>query len=272
MTRFTVIGAGGFIGGRLAARLRAEGREVFAPARGDAALFSEDLGQVFYCAGLTGDFDVRPFDTVRAHVGLIAEVLEASRFDRLVYLSSTRLYDSLGAVGGREGDRLSIDVAAARNVYDLSKALGENLCLARSGGRAAVARLSNVLDWSDEVSGFVPDLMRRARRERVIDLPASAPEAARDYVMVEDVLDGLVAMADQRADGVINIAGGRNLSNAELAGLFEEAGWTLALGPSRQIAPPPQIATERLAALGVRPRDVRTAIGETLAGPGYFLG
>ena len=97
MSGFTVIGAGGFIGGRLAAALRARGDSVYAPARGDEGLFDQDLGSVFYCAGLTGDFHVRPFETVEAHVGLLVQVLAKARFERLIYLSSTRVYDSLGA-------------------------------------------------------------------------------------------------------------------------------------------------------------------------------
>ena len=164
MSPYTVIGAGGFIGARLVAALRERGENVYAPARGDPEVFGRDLGRVFYCAGLTGDFMVRPFDTVEAHVGLLSHVLRDARFERLIYLSSTRLYDSLGERGGREDDVLAFDVAAPRNVYDLSKALGENLCLARSDGRASVARLSNVFDASDDAGGFLSDLLKRARR------------------------------------------------------------------------------------------------------------
>ena len=107
MSGWTIIGAGGFIGGRLTQALRARGEAVYAPSREDRDLFERDLGRVFYCAGLTGDFAVRPFDTVEAHVTLLAQVLAKARFERLIYLSSTRLYDSLGAAGGGEDDILA---------------------------------------------------------------------------------------------------------------------------------------------------------------------
>ena len=36
--------------------------DVYAPAKGDPELLERDLGTVFYCAGLTADYDRRPFD------------------------------------------------------------------------------------------------------------------------------------------------------------------------------------------------------------------
>lgn len=268
MTRYTVIGAGGFIGSRLVASLRQRGEDVYAPGRGESDLFNRDLGRVFYCAGLTGDFMVRPFDTVEAHVGLLTQVLRDARFERLIYLSSTRLYDSLGARGGHESDVLEFDVSAPRNVYDLSKALGENLCLARSEGRAAVARLANVFDWSDAAGGFLSDLLKRARREREITL-ASSPQSGRDYIHADDVIAGLLAMDAQDAPGIVNLARGEAVSNAEIAEVFASAGWTLTL--TGEQAPPhgPVCDVSRLHALGVSPRDAREVIARALRASGF---
>lgn len=269
MSAYTVIGARGFIGSRLVRALKARDTEVFEPRREDPALLSRDLGAVFYCAGLTGDFGVRPFDTVDAHVGLLAQVLRSGRFESLVYLSSTRVYDSLGAEGGREGDRLCFDVAAPRNVYDLSKALGENLSLARSEGRGSVARLANVFDWADDAGGFLSDLLKRARREREITL-ASAPEAGRDYIHIDDVVNALLAMHDHRAEGVVNVASGSTVSNAQIADVLAGAGWKLVL-TGQGAAHGPVCDTARLRALGVAPRDALAVIGEALRSPGFAL-
>ncbi|HEX5379428.1 MAG TPA: SDR family oxidoreductase [Phenylobacterium sp.] len=271
MTLATVIGAGGFIGGRLVAALRAQGREVYAPVRGDPELFARDLGRVFYCAGLTGDFMDRPFDTVEAHVGLIARVLRDARFERLVYLSSTRLYDSLGARGGREDDVLELDPALPRNVYDLSKALGENLCLTRADGRAVVARLSNVFADDAAASGFLSELLQRARREREIVLPSS-PDGGRDYIHLDDVLKALLALEAGDAAGIVNVAGGRTLTNAELAQVFADAGWRLTLTGREAPPAPPVCDTQRLRALGITPRDVRRVLADILGAPGFFRG
>jgi UDP-glucose 4-epimerase len=271
MSQFTVIGAGGFIGGRLAAALAARGHQVYAPRRGDPDLFSRDLGRVFYCAGLTGDFMVKPFETVEAHVGLVAQVLRDARFERLVYLSSTRLYDSLGARGGHETDPLEFDPALPRNVYDLSKALGENLCLARSQGRAAVARLSNVFADDPGASGFLSELLQRARREREIEL-ASSPAGGRDYIHVDDVTGALLALEASALAGVVNIARGETLTNADLAKVFADAGWRLTLTGADVPQPPAVCDTARVRSLDVTPRDVRQVLTGILTAPGFFLG
>ena len=269
MSRYTVIGASGFIGSRLVDALTRRGDDVYAPHREDSDLFSRDLGRVFYCAGLTGDFMVRPFDTVEAHVGLLARVLRDARLERLIYLSSTRLYDSLGARGGHEDDVLEFDVAAPRNVYDLSKALGENLCLARSEGRAAVARLSNVFDWTDDAGGFLSDLLKRARRERSITL-ASSPQVGRDYIYADDVIAGLLAMNDRNVTGVVNLASGEAVANAEIAKVFAAAGWTLTLTGAEAPHDGPTCNVTRLRGLGVIPRDAREVLRNTLHAPDFF--
>lgn len=271
MTKYTIIGASGFIGSRLLTALRQRGDDAYAPVRGEGGLVGRELGRVFYCAGLTADFMTRPFDTVDAHVGVLTEVLREADFERLIYLSSTRVYDSLGDRGGRETDVLEFDVAAPRNVYDLSKALGENLCLARSGGRAAVARLANVFDWRDEAGGFLSDLLKRARRERVIELPSS-PLAGRDYVHADDVIAALLAMDAQGAHGVVNVASGLTVSNAEIADVLNQAGWKLSLTGHGGSAHGPVCDIHRLRALGVTPQDPRTVIADLLKSADFYLG
>jgi nucleoside-diphosphate-sugar epimerase len=271
MTQYTIIGASGFIGSRLLAALHQRGDSVYTPARGEDGMLRRELGRVFYCAGLTGDFMTRPFDTVEAHVGVVAQVLREAKFDRLIYLSSTRVYDSLGERGGRETDVLEFDVTAPRNVYDLSKALGENLCLARSGNRAAVARLANVFDWRDEAGGFLSDLLKRARRERVIELPSS-PLAGRDYIHADDVIAALLAMDAQGADGVVNVASGLTVSNAEIADVLNDAGWKLILTGQGGSAHGPVCDIHRLRALGVTPQDPRTVIADLLKSANFYQG
>lgn len=263
--RYTVLGAQGFIGARVAARLTAAGHAVFAPTRGDPRLFEADLGRVFYCAGLTGDYRQRPFDAVEAHVSLLARVLADAKFERLVYLSSTRLYDTLPDGPGEESRPLPLDPNDPHHLYELSKALGETLAVNQSGGRGAAARLSYVFDWEPGAAGFLSDWLVEARERRELTIESS-PGAARDYVHVDDVARALQAILDQGATGILNVASGQRLSNAEIARVFEARGWRVAF--TRADAPVAEAApcdVSRLAAIGAAARDVRGLIDGYLA-------
>jgi nucleoside-diphosphate-sugar epimerase len=260
----TVVGAAGFVGARLAARLRAEQREVWAPAKGDPELFERDLGTIYYCAGLTADYDARPFDTVAAHASLLSELIRADRFERLVYCSSTRLYDGQRKAEVHEAEPLVFDPADPRRVYDLSKALGENLTLARTGGRGAVARLSNVYDGQDGAPGFLSEWLIKARTSRDITLDSS-PNIARDYIHLDDTAAALIAIGD-RGQGVYNVAAGRLSTNADIARVFESAGWRVGFTGAANPPPPPNASAARLADLGVVARPVEDVVADYLEG------
>lgn len=255
MSRVTVVGAAGFVGSRLCARLEAEGAEVYAPAKGDPGLFERDLGCVFYCAGLTADYAARPFDTVEAHVTLIAALAARAKFDRLVYTSSTRLYDASGAAVAAEADPLLLNPAEPRHLYDLSKALGENLTLTQTGGRGAVARLANVFDWAPGGQGFLSQWLMQAadQRSQTFD---SSPEVYRDYIHVDDVVDALLAIAAAPGIGAVNVASGALVSNAQIAEVCEQAGWRVVFTRRDTPPPPPRADVAKLLSLGVSPRSV----------------
>ena len=74
--RFTVLGASGYIGRHLVPHLRALGAEVWAPAKGELTGLDQPLGHVIYAVGLTAGFRTRPYDTVQAHVGWLAQLLQ----------------------------------------------------------------------------------------------------------------------------------------------------------------------------------------------------
>lgn len=212
---FTVLGAGGFVGTRLLTSLRQQGHSVHAPARDDDSWLGQELGHVVYCVGLTNDYLARPFDTVEAHAALLAGLLRQGRFERLVYLSSTRLYDSLASAVGEESAVLHLDPANPRHLYDLSKALGENLCLHHAAGRACVARLSCVYSDILGEGGFLAQVLPRGARGESFALDSS-PAYARDYVHVDDVIELLQVLLLGGAQGIYNVGAGCNTSNGEL--------------------------------------------------------
>jgi nucleoside-diphosphate-sugar epimerase len=255
----TIVGATGFVGRRLEAALLARDWDVHTPAKGDYSLLGREMGVVFYCAGYTADYDRRPFDTVEAHASLVSEMIRAGKFEQLIYLSSTRLYDGQAVEVAGEAAPLVLDPANPRSVYDLSKALGENLTLTRTEGRGAVARLANVFDWELESPGFLSEWLIRARMERDLHLDSS-PHIARDYIHLDDVVAALIAMAERSAAEVVNVASGELTSNGEIANIFLQAGWKVGFTRDVSPLPPPRADVARLRALGVAAAPVKDVI------------
>lgn len=209
---FTVLGAGGFIGGALAASLRKNGVECFAPARGDGAIFSRPLGHVIYAIGLTADFRRRPIDTARAHVSVLADIMEKAEFDSLTYLSSTRVY--AGGDTASPDARLSVHPADPSDLYNITKLAGESLCLNGGRGNTRVARLSNVVGVAQTASeNFIDDIVREALRGRLV--MRSAPESSKDYITLDDVVNLLPTIAANGTQSIYNLAAGRNIRNDE---------------------------------------------------------
>lgn len=261
----TVVGAGGFVGRRLVQRLSGEGVAPFTPAKGDPELLKRDLGVVYYCAGLTADYDARPFDTVEAHATLPSRILEADRFDRFIYLSSTRLYDGLPKAEVDETEPLVFDPTDPRRVYDLSKALGENLAMTRADGRGRVARLANVYDSDAGAPGFLSEWLIRAGTERDIEL-ASSPHVARDYIHLDDVVEALIALAAGPEPAIVNVASGELVTNGEIAEVFAAAGRKVRFTGEARPPSPPNVSIARLKALGVQPRGVKDVVAAYLEG------
>jgi nucleoside-diphosphate-sugar epimerase len=244
MANFTVFGAGGFIGGHLVDYLR-RNRHVVWPLKRHDLIPEHDLGHVIYCIGFTNDFAANPMDTVEAHACSLISVLRRARFERLVYLSSARLYDGLsGPVD--EKTELRLSPSLPRHLYDLSKALGEALIHHGPAG-GVVARLASVYDNELRRNDFLCNTVQRALMGGDLEID-SRTEIGRDYIHVDDVVRALEAMALGAREAIYNVASGVMFTNGELATLLDrELGCRLHF---RGVAPPhlpPAIDVGRLA-------------------------
>ena len=219
-------------------------------------MFTRPLGHVIYCVGLTADFRARPFDTVDAHVGLLAEVLRRAQFDSLLYLSSTRVY--MGAADTHEDAPLAVLPGDPSYLYNLTKLTGESLCHACGRPGVRVARLSNVVGpGMDAASGnLVADLVGQARAGRIV--LRSDPQSAKDYVHVDDLLDWLPRIALAGRAATYNVASGRQTLHAQwLAWLQARTGCTVEVDAQAPLQAFPPINVQRLRGeWGVAPRAV----------------
>lgn len=215
----TIIGGRGFIGSAIAKYLEANGWECWIPEKDDPELFIKELGYVFYCAGLTADYLNRSHDVIDAHVSCLNKILHFSKYSSLVYLSSTRLYDSLSVAEANEDIDLCFNSANPRHIYDLSKALGEAMCFVGGKGKAKIARLSCVYCDHGDSNGFLSDLLRKIidrRADQLVITVNSSPYFVRDYVSLDDVISALVLIVTSGTKTIYNVASGENILNREI--------------------------------------------------------
>ncbi len=258
-----VFGAAGFIGRHLVEHLVDDGWDVRGFARGDESWRGEDLGQVFYCAGLTADFRKRPFDAIAAHVSFAAELLNQAQFDSFLYTSSTRVY--AGAARAVETAGLSVDPNDPSDLYNLSKLTGEAACLAHPNPAVRIARLSNVFGHDPGSDNFLNAVLREAARDGRVTM-RTGPASEKDFIAVEDVCRALAAIAAYGTERLYNVAAGRNTSNAEIAAALADAGIPVAYAPGAPTTGFPIIDVSRLRGLGVAPgRAVARALPDLLA-------
>ena len=242
---YTVLGANGFIGSHLVKHL--SGEMVFAPERDEMLAYlkhlrGKSLGKIFYCIGMTADFRNQPFATVDANLVMLRHILDDCEFDRLVYLSSTRVY--AGISNTDEDSNLCLNPHEPDHLYNLSKVMAESLCL-NSGREVCIARLSNVYGEGMKAHNFLASLLYDASQSGNLCI-RSAPESVKDYIAVEDVIRYLVAMADGAKHRLYNVASGINVSHVELAEVFRQAGIEVDFLLNAAVISYPCIRTNRL--------------------------
>lgn len=251
--RHTVLGAHGYVGRALAQHLQSLGHEVQALGRNWREALGQDWGVVHHCVGLTANFRQHPLATVEAHVGMLHDVLSQARFDRLVYLSSCRVY--CGATSTDEATILRVAADKADYLYNLSKLMGESLAL-HSGRPCTVVRLSNVIGPCMAPVNLLGTVLQEARQAGQVRLQ-TALSSAKDYVWLDDVVQGLSRLALVGESAIYNLASGVNTTHGELAQTLEALGIKVSVvddAPEVQI---PAISMQRLhSILAWQPRPV----------------
>ncbi|ELH8610902.1 NAD-dependent epimerase/dehydratase family protein [Enterobacter asburiae] len=214
MAQYTVIGGRGFIGNEIVEQLKELKHDVWVPQRDEQTLFTKDLGTVIYCAG-NGDCQNTPFNVFQANCALLSDVLQYSKFNRLVFMSSTRVY--MNGSDTRENADLVVSEDDARRLFNLTKLVSEELCL-KSGKDIVIVRPSNVYGVALNSPLFLPSITRNAINNGHIDMFIDR-HYEKDYVSVEDVAEACINLSQNKntSGNIYNIAAGYNISAEQIA-------------------------------------------------------
>ena len=258
----TVLGGRGFVGGHLVRHLESSGFEVHVPPREIVSSLSGALGHVFYCIGLTADFRSRPFETVDAHVTTLASILQRADFESLTYLSSTRVYAR--SVKTEEDVQIGVCSQDVSDLYNLSKLLGESLCVACDRPKVRIVRLSNVIGPGMGDENFVGALIREAKVGHIrlrTDL-----NSAKDYVAIDDATMLLRNIAFSGREKIYNVAAGVQVSNGQLTDeLCKFYGCTLEIDADAPSFRFPQVNIQKITSeFAFNPSDAIDTLVKTL--------
>ena len=214
----TIFGGLGFIGSHLCKSLEKDGLPCQIVGREDP-LPKGNLGNVFYCAGITADFRSRPFDTIDAHISTLSRVLKNGQFSTFVYLSSARLYRHSSLTS--EDCKFTVDPLDLEDLVDISKLSGESLCLSLENEKIRVLRLSNVFGEDYLSKNFLTVLIESALVRREIHL-RSALASSKDYVDVESVVSLIRNISERGKHRLYNVASGYNISHQKIVFLLKD--------------------------------------------------
>ena len=214
----TIFGGLGFIGSHLCKSLEKDGLPYQIVSREDP-FPKGNLGNVFYCAGITADFRSRPFDTIDAHISTLSRVLKNGKFSTFVYLSSARLYRHSSLT--TEECKISVSPLDLEDLVDISKLSGESLCLSMKNEKVRVVRLSNVFGEDYFSKNFLTDLIESALVRRKIHL-SSALASSKDYIDVKSVVSLIRNISERGKYRLYNVASGYNISHQKIVFLLKD--------------------------------------------------
>lgn len=216
---YTIIGATGFIGSNLNSYLKSIGINAFTPSRDYKFNTLDDLGTVFYCAGY-GDCTKNHNNILEANVLLLQNIICNAKFDKLLYISSTRLY--INSTSSKEDSNVNISHQDNRKLFNLTKLVSEELCRL-SNKNIVIIRPSNVYGLALDSKLFLPQIIKNAIINNKIDMYVT-PEYSKDYVSVDDLVSVMfkLSQANTKFADIYNIASGVNVSARQIASIIEE--------------------------------------------------
>ncbi len=250
--RLTVVGARGFIGTHVARRAAAAGWNVVACSHDEIP--DEPLGTVAYCSGVASGAERRPAEAYRLHAQVPLFIVERRIWERVIFVSSTRVYGRAHSTSEEEPVPVRTDEIG--DTYAASKLAGEAIVLSASPENRVV-RCSNVYGPSLRSELFLSDVLRQAASTGRIAV-RTAPSSSKDYVSVDDVAARVLDVASGSRHRIYNLAAGRNTTNEALLDAIARAirvEVTIAPGSPSIVVPHIDVARVQ-AEFPFEPRDV----------------
>jgi GDP-L-fucose synthase len=248
--RVWVAGHTGLVGGALVRRLNGRVREVLTAARAVCDLRDQRAVRewiaanrpdaIFIAAGLVGGIEAnrtRPGEFLYDNLIIAANIIQAAAaagVQKLMFLGSSCFYPRDAEQPIREETLLTGPFEPTNEAYAVAKIAGAKLCQSyrRQYGRDFIAVVPTNLygpgDNFDLAGGHVvAAMLRRFHEARLsgageVELWGTG-RPRREFLYVDDAADALVYLMEHYSgEGLVNVAGGQDVTIAELAGIVAE--------------------------------------------------
>lgn len=224
-SRVVVIGAAGFVGGAIAARLERDGVPVLRVSRKDVDLLAPDAS--FLLKGLFRKTDAVVAASARAPVKnadmlvenmvmarAMARALQEASVAHVVNISSDAVY------ADSDGPLSESSCASPGSLHGAMHLAREVMFQSEIKSPLAILRPSLLYGASDPHNGYGPNRFRRLAAKGEDIVLFGEGEERRDHVFIDDVADLAARVLYRRSAGVLNIATGEVHSFMEIAKLI----------------------------------------------------
>lgn len=211
--KFTIMGHSSYIARHLFFYLRKRKHEVTILPRYPVLDHNQSMGHLIYCIGFTADFRKEPLKVLDAHCGILGSLLEKQSFQTLTYLSSTRVYQHSDST--EENSFIRVNPSLPGDIYNISKIMGESMCLNSKKHGVKIVRLSNVYGVEFDSQNYLDCLVRSALNQPHVSTQASI-KSEKDYVHICDVVEQIYKISTQGSKRIYNIASGSNTKSGDI--------------------------------------------------------
>lgn len=241
--RIAITGGRGRLAGVTAAYFRQQGYEVtlFSRKEGDgmkalAALLDpkvmSSFGTLIHAAWSTVPFtsEENPGREEREDIPLLKNILETLHYLKNQTSIPKFIFISSAAVYGNQKKERAIEQSLCNPLsgYARAKFFAERLILQAVADDAAlhavILRVTNLLGIPSSAAfpqGILPKIMEAAKNHRELELWGDG-KGSKDYLWIDDFLEGLKITVETSIQGIFNIGSGKNFSLLELIKIVEE--------------------------------------------------
>jgi len=214
--RFLVTGANGFIGSALVNHLSSLNHQVTGFVRGEelSYLIESEFDVVINCAASIHNEDLDQM--YKDNVLLTYDLLTKLKYNHFIQIGSSSEYGSTEEMMSIENP---LDPATP---YEATKAAATMLALGISkslGRKVSIVRPFSIYGPGMPERSFLKTLTKAL----LYDEAYTIYSGAHDWVYIDDFIEGLTKVAEDKKEGIFNLCSGKSISNNEVAKILSNS-------------------------------------------------